>query len=268
MSEQNKFDPFEIKAFSEAKRKMCLLKTGESMDDFFKVFASIVQSGEWVSAPTNNKQLVTKDFRGGTYLAIYSSLANRLAEDSKDTITTDINKFIDIIYENPCLLGLVVDPNKEPFLINRRAIHELTNRKDPRMIKKDWGVGIPTYDSKDLMVEEELLDFGMQIVEDFYINKHGFTILEKSFGTRCFPNFALQKDGVLYFVKVDVGIVDRPVINQNKKDFFLAACKRFNAKCLYSPIGIVPSDEIRATKKIALYGDAYHIDFAGVEELN
>ena len=162
----------------------------------------------------------------------------------------------------------MVDPNKEPFLINRRAIHELTVRKDPRMVKKDWGEGIPTYKTKDLMVEEELLDFGMQIVEDFYISKEGFIVLEKNFGANCFPNFALQKNEVMYFLKVDVGIVDRPVINQNKKDFFLDACKRFNAKCLYAPIGLVPADEARAAKKVALYGDAYHVDFAGVEELN
>ena len=123
MSKQFDFSP---KLFGELKNKMCTEKTQEAMEKFYDVFALMVKDGAWVNAPVNDMNLVVSEFRGGEYLAIYSCLDNRVKGDSKDIMAIDINKFIDVLYENPSLLGIVVDPNKEPFLINRRAIHELT----------------------------------------------------------------------------------------------------------------------------------------------
>lgn len=259
---------FTPKNFGEAKNRMCTLQTDEAMRKFYEIFAGIVENGSWVSAPVNDNQLVISPFRGGHYIAIYSDMNNRVAGDSKDVITMDINKFIDILYENPRLLGLVVDPNKAPFLINRKAINDLTVRKDPRLQIKDWGVGIPHYTENDLMTPEELLDFGMQVIGEHYISKNGFTVLESNYGVDGFPNFALQKNGVIYLMKVDVGVTNKPVLSQRQKDFYLSACKRFNAKCLYAPIALVSSDKERAAKEIALYGDGYYVNFSDVEELN
>lgn len=264
---KNGFD-YSPKAFGETKKRMCELRTKESINEFYEVFAWLVKEGEWISAPVNNQQLVISSFRGGNYIAVYSSMDNRVAGDSKDVITTDINKFIDVLYANPRLLGIVVDPNKDPFLINRKAIHELTIRKDPRIVVKDWGKGVPLYTEKDLMVLEELLDFGMQVVEDYYVKKQGFSILEKNYGVSCFPNFALKKGGKVYLVAVDVAVGKRPTYSEREKSYYISACERFNAKCLYAPVAINSSDEIRASKKLALYGDEYCIDFDGVEELN
>lgn len=259
---------FSPKGFGEAKKRMYALRTVESERTFYKIFAELVESGAWVSAPVNDKQLVISPFRGGHYIAIYSDMNARVAGDSKDVITTDINKFIDILYDNPHLLGIVVDPNKDPFLINRKTIHKLTVRKDPRLQIKDWGAGIPNYTEKDLMTEEELLDFGMDVVGEHYIAKNGFTILETHTGVNGFPNYALEKDGVVYLMKVAVGITDKPILTQQDREFYLSACKRFNAKCLYAPLAIVSSDEERAAKGIALYGDGYYANFSDVEELN
>lgn len=259
---------FTAKSFGEAKKRMCALQTDEAIGKFYEHFAELVKNSSWVSAPANDKQLVISPFRGGYYIAIYSDMNGRVAGDSKDVVTMDINKFIDILYDNPHLLGIVVDPNKDPFLINRKAINNLTIRKDPRLQKKDWGSGIPHYTEKDLMTEEELLDFGMDIVGEHYVAKNGYTILESNYGAQGFPNFALQKDGVLYLMKVAVGVTRKPVISQREKEFYLSACKRFNAKCLYAPLAIVSSDEERASKGIALYGDGYYANFSNVEELN
>lgn len=263
----NGFD-FSPKIFGALKNKLCATRSQDVMEEFYKVFAFMVKDGSWVHAPINNKKLVISDFRGGGYIAIYSCLDNRVAGDSKDIIAIDINKFIDVLYENPNLLGIVIDPNKEPFLINRRTIHELTDRKDIRLMPKDWGKGIPNYNEKDLMVEEELLDFGMQIVEDYYIHKKGFDIIETNYGAKGFPNFALQKDGSLYLLKVKCNVGDKPQWSEEAKQFYLSICKKFNAKCLYAPISIVSSDNERAAKKLALYGDGYYADFSGVVELN
>ncbi len=258
---------FSAKGFGEAKRIMCDLQTDEAVDRFYEIFADLVKNHSWVAAPINGNQLVILPFRGGHYIAIYSDMNGRVAGDSKDVINVDINKFIDVLYANPHLLGLVVDPNNDPFMINRKGIHNLTVRKDPRLEIKDWGAGIPEYTEKDLMVEEELLDFGMDIVRDHYIAKNGFTILESHTGVTAFPNYALKKNGELYLLKVDVGVTNKPTLSDQDKAFYLSSCKRFNAKCLYAPIALVSTDEERAKNGIALCGDGYYANFSDVEEI-
>lgn len=252
---------FTAERFALAKNRMCALRTEEATVEFYKVLALLVKNGTWINAPINNRQIVISKFRGGNYIAIYSSLENRVASDSKDVIATDINKFIDVLYENPRLLGIVVDPNKEPFVINRKAIHHFTDRKDPRIVKKDWGNGIPQYTEKDLMVPEEFLDFGMQVIEDYFIHKNGYTILEANYGVETFPNFALQRNAEIYLVKVECAVGEEPMYSEKERDFYLAACKRFNAKCVYASVIIASTDEERASKRLALYGDGYYTNY-------
>jgi hypothetical protein len=259
---------FSPKVFAEAKRKACATRTNESLDEFYKAFAALVEHDTWVNAPTNGNQLVIVPFRGGHYIAIYSDMNGRAPGDSKDVISTDINKFIDVLYDNPNLLGIVIDPNKEPLLINRKSIHFHTKRKDPRLQAKDWGPGIPKFNPKDLMTAEELLDFGMDVVIERYISKNGFNVIETHKGTQGFPNFALKKEGVVYLMKVAVGVNNKPVLAEQDKEFYLSSCKRFNAKCLYAPLALISCDDERAANGIALYGDRYYVDFSDVEELN
>lgn len=125
------------------------LKTGEAFDRFYKIFAGLVENGSWVSVPVNGSQLVIAPFRDGHYIAIYSDMNGCVAGDSKDVITWDINKFIDILYDNLHLLGIVVDSNKGLFLLNQKDISNLTVRKDPCLYIKDWGDGIPNYTEKN-----------------------------------------------------------------------------------------------------------------------
>ena len=152
-------------------------------------------------------------------------------------------------------------------MINRKGIHNLTVRKDPRLQVRDWGEGIPSYTEKDLMVEEELLDFGMEIVKDHYIAKNEFTILESHTGVTAFPNYALQKNGEVYLLKVDVGVTDKPTLSERDKAFYLSSSKRFNARCLYAPLALVSTDAERAKKGLALCGDGYYVNFSDVEEI-
>lgn len=86
-----------------------------------------------------------------------------------------------------------MDPNCNPVIITRREINGLTSRKDPRLQIKNWGYGIPFYTEKDLMVEEEILDFGIDIVIDNFVKKNGYEIVEINRGTDGFPNLALTK---------------------------------------------------------------------------
>lgn len=147
---------FTIKNFSAAKDKMIHEESNVARRHFYELFAEMVENRTWVSAPINDKQLLVLPFRGGYYISIYSDINKRTLGESKDVVTSDINVFIDSLYNNPHLLGIVIDPNQDPVLVSRREINGLTIRKDPRLQIKDWGTGIPIYSEKDLMVEEEL----------------------------------------------------------------------------------------------------------------
>lgn len=260
-------DAFFLKAFAEAKKELDSKRSDDNLIKFFRVFATIVNNGEWVNAPITNNKLLIFNYRGGQYVSIYSSLQGRVAGDSADVIVADINKFIDVVYDNPSFMGIVVDPNKNPFYINRKLIHKLTDRKDPRVVVKDWGKGIPNYTQKDLMVQEEILDFGMQVIEDYFIKQNNFSQLEVNYGVEYFPNFVLKRNGILYFLKVDVGIVDKPILKGNDRAYYLAFSRKYNARCLYAPIVISPADEMRAKERLVLYGDAFHVSQPQIEEI-
>jgi len=262
-------DLFTPKFFAQAKDKMYSLRTYDAEEEFFKVFSLFVENGTWVSAPSNEKKLVTVWMRGGYWIAIYSSINGRVNGDSKDVITTDINKFIDIVYENPRLMGIVVDPNKEPYLISRKAIHKFTKRKDPRLEIRDWGVGIPNYSKKDIMVEEEMLDFGIDIILDHYLAKKPCQLLEENRGVEGFPNLVYKKGEQLYMMKVLVDVLpNQPRLSKERKDFYLYHCNKFNAKCVVASVSISSSDEQRKNEGLALIGDGYNMRINDVAELN
>jgi hypothetical protein len=259
---------FSSKGLAIAKRRMIQEVTNIARKDFYELFAGMVENKSWVSAPVNDKQLLILPFRGGYYISIYSDMNNRRPGESRDVITADINIFIDCLFDNPHLLGIVVDPNQDPVLISRKEINGLTIRKDPRLQIKDWGVGIPKYTERDLMVEEELLDFGIDVIEEHFVNKNGYEILEINRGADGFPNFALRKNGILYLMKVDAAVTNKPTLTREKREFYVNSCRRFNAKCLYAPLALISSDPERAEAGIALCGDGFHANFTGVEELN
>lgn len=124
-------------SFGEAKRRAYTLKTNEAIGKFYEIFAEMVKNGAWVNAPANGSQLVIASCRDGYYIAIYSDMNGRVAGDSKDVIATDINKFIDVLYDNPRLHGIMIDPNKDPCIISRKEINDHTVRKDPHLQVKD-----------------------------------------------------------------------------------------------------------------------------------
>ena len=262
-------DLFTPKAFAIAKKKMYALRTNEMEKEFFDIFSSFVENGTWVSAPANDNQLLVVNMRGGCWIAIYSSMEARVRGESKDVITTDINKFIDVVYDNPRLMGIVVDPNKEPYLISRKTIHQYTKRKDSRLQIRDWGSGIPNFNKDDIMVEEELLDFGIDIILEHYLSKQSCQLIEENRGVNGFPNIVYQKNNQLYMMKVFAGVLpNRPTCTKEQKEFYISHCNKFNAKCVIASVSIGSSDEERKKAGLALVGDGYNMCINEVVELN
>lgn len=256
------------KEFMIAKNIMIESECNSARNQFYNLFSNMIGNNAWISAPVNDNQLVILPYRGGHYICIYSDISKRRAGESRDVLTADINVFIDCLYDNPHLLGFLVDPNCNPVIITRREINGLTSRKDPRLQIKNWGYGIPFYTEKDLMVEEEILDFGIDIVIDNFVKKNGYEIVEINRGTDGFPNLALTKNGVLYLVKVDASITNKPTLTLENKMFYIKSCEKFNAKCLYAPLALRSSDPERAKAGIALCGDGFTAIFSGIIELN
>ena len=47
-------------------------------------------------------------------------------------------------------------------------------------MKYNWEAGIPKYDESDIITEKELLDFAMQNVRQFELQKNGWKIVSES----------------------------------------------------------------------------------------
>ena len=242
---------------AEAKKRMQILHTDESIDTLYDFLEEIIENDTWISAPMNDHHFISVPFRGGQYLPMYSGMAGRDPSDSKEIINLSISKLIDILYDNPHLLGIIIDPQKDPFPVDRKIINKISKKKDPRQHRRYWGCGIPDYTPKDLMTGEELLRFGMDIIVERYLTKQGYIISETNYGTQGFPNFVLNKDGELFLLKVSVSISQHIGLSKEEEEFCLSTCEEFKAKCLFASIVLIPMDEERDAKRIALYGDEY-----------
>ena len=70
------------------------------------------------------------------------------------------------------------------------------------MQNKDWGKGIPSYNESDLMSDEELIRFAMDIVAKYELNGNGYELVDWSCQPNVFPNIVLKKDEKLIFVEL------------------------------------------------------------------
>ena len=139
---------------------------------------------------------------------------------------------------------------------------------DKELKQKDWGKGIPKYKEEDLMTQEELLDFAMQIVKQFELDKNGFELISANNKIGFYPNFVVKKDDILSFILVKADIAPRmPELTVEDRRIMLEQSKKFNAKPLYAPVGFGSTDSDRFDKSLALRGDEYYCNYVGLEEI-
>lgn len=274
----NVVKPFErqylakINSLSWLKAKMYKTRSHEDEQRFLKRFVEGVKNKEWINMPINGQhpkiEFVNKNIRGGYYLAIYSGMDGRVPGDSQSILTFDISRVIEIMYSNPRLLGIVFDPNKDPYCLSRKTISRITEIKDPRLQVKEWGTGIPEYSQNDLMTNEELLDFAMETLENNFLSENGYDVIDEYKGVEGFPNFVLRKEGQLYMMKVSALISpNTSQITPKDKAFYLEHSNKFNAKCLHASVTFCSGDPERAKRGIALCGDGYNVSIDFVEEI-
>ncbi len=139
------------------------------------------------------------------------------------------------------------------------------NNSDER---KNWGKGIPRYIEEDLMTKEELLDFAMQIVKQFELDKKGFELVSANNKLGIYPNFVVRKDNTLLFILVKADIAPRmPELTEDDKKIMIEQSKKYDAIPLFAPVGFGSTDPERFDKSIALRGDSFYSNYVGLEEI-
>lgn len=137
------------------------------------------------------------------------------------------------------------------------------------MDRKDWGDGIPCYTEADIMTEEELLKFAMDIVAKYEFYGKGYDLVDWTSVPNVFPNVVLRKDGGLVFVVVKVAVAPNHATLSNfwKNAYAQKAKKDYGAKCFFAPVDIGACDAERFDAGLALRGDAFYANYKGLEEL-
>ncbi len=135
-------------------------------------------------------------------------------------------------------------------------------------MESKWGKGIPDYKDEDLMTDEEMLDFAMQNVKNFELDKNNYEIISANNKVGIYPNFVVKKDNILYFILVKVEIAPKmPSLTTQDKEIMIKQSEKFNAIPMFAPVGFGSSDPDRFDKSIALRGDGYYCNYVGLEKI-
>lgn len=136
------------------------------------------------------------------------------------------------------------------------------------MNRRDWGDGIPNYTKSDLMTEEELIAFALEVVAEYELTEDGYELLDCTSSPNVFPNIVLKKNGKLIFITVKVAIApDRAMLSNFWKNIYGKKAKEYGARCYFAPVGFGSRDADRFNASLALRGDSYLINYVGMEEL-
>ena len=251
--------------------KDALIKTNSPAANkaFAETFAKTVNEGNWVLIPVHeNDSLFITEHYASLYVAICTSKESTEKTGAAKVYCADINKIIDALYGNPHFTGLVLDPADSPVYVSRKQISGMTNRKDPRAVRKDWGEGIPQYAEDDLLSAEEIQDFGIEVVTEYGFEKEGYHVTDVNPGIGFAPSIVAEKDGKIFFVLVESSILpDMPSIGA-KKEQFCSFCHQHGAIPVYAAVGFGAADEARFNASLALYGDGFYSNFKGLEILD
>ncbi|MCQ2558304.1 MAG: hypothetical protein MJ135_04195 [Oscillospiraceae bacterium] len=258
--------------FAEAKKQMLELNTEESSLAFMQALAEAVNLDQTMLIPTHKapsgQAIELHQQYGEMYAVCFTSRDYAVIRPEGMLMETGMGKIVDLVYSNPRLAGIVLDPQGAPVYIRRRQIDACSDKKDPRLLPRDWGEGIPVYDQSDRIVIEELMDFAMDIVQQYAVERYGYSIAESHSSPVFLPNLILEKDGQLYYAAVEAAIApELPRLHPKKLEALKGFAASMDAKCLYAPVGIGSTDTQRFSERLALCGDSFMVNFNGFQEV-
>jgi hypothetical protein len=254
------------KAFLDLEKIKKDLMSGKTKDIFVFInrVMKAIDKHEWVYFPTHRKSCIVYDDHGKHFLVLYSGKDSEKV--APDLTCLDINKVIDILYEDKNLSGIVFDSGDTPIFISRGQINAMSHRKDPRLVKRKYAPGIPEYTDDDLLTRDEIFDFGINVIID-ELEKDGFHVEDVVNNFRAYPNIFATKNKQTYFIYVISTIaleeikIDKKILDDIKND-------AKEAIPMIARVSFASVDEERFNHKLALVGDNFHCKYEGLEKIN
>jgi hypothetical protein len=132
--------------------------------------------------------------------------------------------------------------------------------KDDRLNPRDWGKGIPDYTGEDLMTEEEIHSFGVEIVAG-QLQKDGYKIIHFNPILGSYPSIIAEDDKEALAIIVSCDIAPKkPKLKLTDKFGIIGYCNGYPTKPCFASISIGSSDPIRFEKSLALVGDGENLE--------
>jgi len=262
--------------FSQAISELMKHNNLENQKKVFDIFRAYVEEGKWLfsngKVEDGNTSVLMIQEKGKNYIPVYTD--DEHIKNKNSIIQTDINKYIESMCFEKEISGLVINPGIQNLYMEKEYILKiLLHDKFPKQNnsgapQKNWGEGIPEYKSSDLMTKGQILNFAMHVVHDYDLKDSGFMPVSYCDNSEALINYIMKKDGDIIFIVVYPYVFpNEPVLDEETKNTVLDLCKKFNAKCLFAPVGLCPCDEERAAASLLLKGDGFYVNYTGMEEI-
>lgn len=137
-----------------------------------------------------------------------------------------------------------------------------------RQIPREWGNGIPKYETKDLMTKEEIHDFGVEIVAG-QLQQAGYKILLYNPKLGSFPSIVAEnKDEVIAVIVLTDIAPNQPKMRMTERFGIIGYCNGYKTKPAFASVSIGSTDGERFNKSLALVGDGYYAKYTGLEYIS
>lgn len=260
-----------------ALEKMKRYQSPAVMAEFSRVLKNYVDDGTWVPIPTiqdaHGYQPHIIESQGNAYAAMYSDQSE--VKGSRNVVTTDINKLLGPVFQNPDISGIIIDPETTSLCMDKGFILTcilhgyLPNVNIPGSPQKNWGIGIPKYSQADLMTEDEMLNFAMHTVLDYEKSLSSLVPVSACDHPAAVPNLIFEDNGSFVFIAVKGYCAkEAPPLNLKVRNMLTDYSKRYRAKCYYAPVCFrSATDQARFDACLALKGDGFYANYEGLEEI-
>lgn len=230
-----------------------MIKWQATFGDYLEKVWAMVDNHEFVSAPSGWNWFMCKDYYWKSYLALYPHplIKNKISE--KDYIH-HIDEVMNFIYRRNDIAWIVF-VNDGYLYIDRRQIDKyIKTKKDPRLIKKDWGYWIPdNYRETDILQSWEKYD-NIRKPAFEYLKKVWIEVISYETQPEKPINIKVSDNWKICYVKVvfeDEGKMESDIQEM------LHLAIRDHVKPLILGVDINPIDHERAVEKLFLVWDDY-----------
>ncbi len=255
---------------------IALDKLGQKNDrnlfnDVLFVLEEYCDSNEYVYVLEDSKVTQSINENDTEFIMVFSNeyQAKKYNRNQYSVKKKKINNLLTELICRQEISGINLDRATSGLLINKTEIFDLLfGVKDIyRLRVKNWGKGVPKNYKNQLMNKEMILDFGIQIVHDYLLEK-GYDIAHESNRLDSLVNIVAVKNNKPSFIVVETAIATaNPAITDDKKHEVIDLAYRYRAAAYYAPVSIGSTDQKRFDKSIALQGDGYYANFTGLERL-